>query len=257
MNTKCLIITTFNREENLKVLLQSVDISKFNEIIIVQDGGGNQYSDKTLEVLNNTFTFLQFQENVGVGICKQTAINKALLDEKNEHIFLVEDDIAVKNNEVWDYYIEFSKKFGIYHTNWNDYRYKSVKFEVKVDEFTGIVTRDTEGSFSYFHRNLFKFCEFPPDMKNAFEHISVELQLIENYLLPPFWNFICPKGTDEYLKHLDCESTITDKENYSENYKASNSAFIRRHKTQVSDIPDSPQEKVLERIKFLKDTYSR
>src|SRR5690606_4347818 len=114
----------------------------------------------------------------------------------------------------WDYYINFSKASGVWHTNWNDYRYKSYKFKVNFDDYEGIVTRDVEGSFSFFHKSMFRFCEFPTNMKNAFEHISVEVQLIENDLLPPFWNFICPANTGEYLEVIDSDSTITGKLGY-------------------------------------------
>lgn len=256
---KSLIFITFNREELLKKSLESIDVSLFDKIVIVHDGGGTDYSPETISALSdNGFIYLPQAQNVGVGVCKKIGVDYVLANSDAPHIFLVEDDIIVKNNDVWDYYIRFSNASGVHHTNWNDYRYSSTKFEINFgDDLVGIVTRDVEASFSYFHRNMFNFCEFPTDMKNAFEHISVELQLIQNDLLPPFWNFICPKGTSDYLVSAGKDSTITDKEGYTENYTAANAAFIKRHGISVGKIQDVPVEKVLERLKFLKDNYER
>lgn len=255
---KSLILVTYNREDLLKSSLESVDLSLFEKVIIVHDGGGKDYSVETTTVLNDRFVYLPQANNSGVGICKKLGIEYVLSNTESDHIFIMEDDVMVKDNSVWDNYIKFSERTGVYHTNWNDCVYSSTKFEIDFgDGIVGIITRDVSGAFSYFHRNMFKFCEFPMDMKNAFEHISVELQLIEKHLLPPFWNFICPKNTGYFLKMADDDSTITDKEGYSENYGKANAAFIKRHGLSVGKIQDVPTEKVLALLKFLKDNYAK
>lgn len=258
---KDLIIVTYDREQSLKVLLNSIDLSNFNNVVIVKDGGGSNYSPEFIDKLKkNNINFSESKVNVGVGICKQRGIS-ILLDElktTSDHIFILEDDLIIKNNKVWDYYIDFSMVSGVWHTNWNDYRYKKYKFELDYgDGLVGVVTKDVEGSFSYFHKNIFKFCEFPSDMKNAFEHISVELQLIEKDLLPPFWNFICPKNTGDYLELQAVDSTITDRDGYSENYSKSNAAFTKRHNLYLNSIPDVDTDFVLGRLKFLKENYAK
>lgn len=254
---KSLIIVTYNRESLLKGCLESIDTSLFDKVVVVHDGGGIEYDKATIDIISKNFEYITFPENVGVAVCKQAGVDYVLTESDSEHIFIVEDDILVKDNLVWDYYIDFSKASGVHHTNWNDYRYSSTKFAVNFDGFTGIVTRDVEASFSYFNRNMFKFCEFPADMKNAFEHISVELQLIEKDLLPPFWNFVCPKDTGNYLTNVGFDSTITDVGDYTDNYSKANAAFIKRHGYGVNKIPDVGQEVVLSRLKFLKDNYGK
>lgn len=254
---KALILVTYNREDLLKKVIQSVDPTKFDAIIIVKDGGGNSYDVSVEQVLNERFVYLPQSENLGVGRCKQIGIDYVLSKYESEHIFIVEDDVAILDNSVWDYYIDFSKKSGIWHTNWNDFGSNLEKFEIDFEGIRGIVTKDVKGAFSYFHRNIFKFCEFPSDMKNAFEHISVELQLIEKNLLPPFWNFVCPKNSENYLKYLGEDSTITDKPNYSDNYQKSFKAFVLRHGKGISQIPDVETEEVLGKLKFLKQSYAK
>ena len=255
---KSLVVVTFNREEDLKRLLESVDISLFDDIVVVRDGGGKPYNPKTENILNDKFVYIPQPENMGVGKCKQAGVDYIINAGKSDHIFIIEDDIIVKDNNVWDYYINFSKVTGIWHTNWNDYRYHSHKFEIDYgDGVVAAITRDVEGSFSYFHKNMFNFCEFPPDMKNAFEHISVELQLIEKDLIPQFWNFVCPKGTGDYLTHTDSESTITGKPKYTENYQNALEAFRKRHNIDVSKIPEVDRDVFMERLKFLKENYSK
>lgn len=258
MDKKTLVIVTFNREELFKKVIESVDPSEFEQIIIVKDGGGAPYSPEVESVLHKNFVYIHQPENVGVGRCKQAGIDFALSEyPDSDHIFVIEDDVLIKDNAVWEHYIDFSKKSGVWHTNWNDYRYHGTRFEVDFEGTKGIVTKDVEGAFSYFHKNMFKFCEFPSDMKNAFEHISVELQLIEKDLLPPFWYFVCPKGSGELLEHIGAESTITGKPSYTENYQNAHKAFVARHKIEINKIPELGDEVALERLKFLKETYSK
>lgn len=256
--TKDLILTTFNRPTQFKIVWDSIDKSKFRKIVVVHDFGGEDYPEDLVEELKKSSHYITFPQNVGVSVCKQTAVNFLIEDENcSDTIFIVEDDVLVKDNSVWDYYVNFSKASGIWHTNWNDCVYKKYKFKVNIENFEGVVTRDVAGAFSFFHKSMFRFCEYPQKMKNAFEHISVELQLIEKSLLPPFWNFVCPANSGDYLDLLDCESTITGKDGYSQNWESSNKEFIRLHGTSVTNIPDSDTDTVLSKLKFLKENYER
>ena len=94
-------------------------------------------------------------------------------------------------------------------------------------------------------------------MKNAFEHVSVEKQLIDKHLLPPFWNFICPKNTGDYLLHLGEDSTITNRADYSENYQNARNVFVAMHGTDTANIPDTSREDVLAKLRFLKESYGK
>lgn len=256
---KDLVLVTYNRPENFKRVWDSIDKKQFRKIVVVHDGGGKSYPEDLVKDIESSSKYYPFTENKGVGVCKKQGVDTLLKDsDASDYIFIVEDDVVVKDNSVWDYYINFSKASGVWHTNWNDYRYKQYKFSVNFDESNkGVVTRDVEGSFSFFHKNMFKFCEFPSDMKNAFEHISVELQLIEKDLLPPFWNFICPSDSDKYLECIGAESTITGRKDYKENWGKANEAFTRRHGLFLNTIPQSSQDVVLSRLKFLKENYAK
>lgn len=252
-----LILVTYNREDSFKRVIQSIDPTFFDKIVIVHDGGGSVYSEKVVSVISSKFDYLPQTENIGVGRCKQLGVNHVLENSKSNNIFIIEDDVLVTDNGVWDLYINFSKRTGVWHTNWNDCQYKTVQSELDYDGLRGTIHKDCAGSFSYFNRNMFKFCEYPSDMKNSFEHISVELQLIDKDLLPPFWNFVCPKGSSNYLENIGTESTITNKPAYSENYQASFDAFKKRHGRTTSDILPTSIEDVLEKLKFLEKNYSK
>lgn len=255
--SKSLIIITFNREEHLKNLLSSIDVSSFDKIVVVHDGGASDYSEAVVNVLNSKFVYLKQTENIGVSRCKQIGSDWVLNNTNSEHIFILEDDIIILNNSVWDYYINFSKKSGIWHTNWNDIKYTSIKYEVVYDDIEGIVNRDCSGVFSYFNRNIFKFFKFPSDMKNALDVYSVEMQLIEKHLLPPFWSFVCPKGTDKYVKDLNLDSNTTDRTDYTPNFQEALKVFISRHGKAPFSIKESSSEEVETMLKFLKENYSK
>ncbi len=256
--SKALVLVTFDRENLFKSVYNSINRDLFDNIVVVHDVVGSSYSEDFVKELTDNCVYLKNTENLGVGKSKQKGLDWVMNNNSSsEYIFVVEDDVIVKNNEVWDYYILFSKKSGIWHTNWNDCVYESKKYELDFDGVRGVVCRELAGAFSFFHRNVLKFCRFSDDMKNSFDMADLQLQLISNSLSLPFWHFVSPKNSGKYLKYSDEDSTITDRNGYTENYQKSLAAFKQKYGLHLNHIKEVSNEKAVELSKFLKLNYSK
>jgi hypothetical protein len=200
-------IITYNRPEEFSKIVDS--IKNVDHLVCLKDGGKPKYANIP------QCDFIEFSENKGVGICKNWLIEN-LLAKDCEHIFLVEDDCLIKNNEVWEYCISFSKESGLLHFNWNDYRHK--RFATAIfNKHKAALCHDTEANFSYFHREFLKDIRFDPNFINAWEHIDIEIQGENKGFLPPFRTFVSPSELGNYLELIDNGiSTITGKEKYTD-----------------------------------------
>jgi len=248
-------IVTYKRPAMLMQLLETIPIMEgygkgIHHIVVVNDGPeyGLTYDTRT------DFEYIQNEENVGVGISKNIAIN-ALINFDCTHLFILEDDILIKDPAVFEYFIECASESGIWHLNYGHTGEKKIIHRKKYDNTELIFYPDPQGGFQYFHKNLITNCGgFDPGYKNAFEHADYTYRLTKRGLMPPFWCFPCPAGIGNYLEINEDfeESTITDKPMYRENYNAAAQHWIKKHGSFVSAIPRpsiTDVEKCLEDIK--------
>ena len=90
-------IITCNREDFYTKCYDSIPKDVVNSLVTVNDG-------KPYDKPPPTGAYLQHEQNKGVGISKNEALQH-LLDEGCEHIFLIEDDILIKDKIVFEKYI--------------------------------------------------------------------------------------------------------------------------------------------------------
>ena len=102
-------ITTFNRPEFYKRVLDSIPKHKIDYLVVVNDGI-NKYvkqEDADLVILNDT--------TLGVGKSKNLGLKILIEEQQCTHVFLIEDDIIIKNDSVFDTYINAANIHGIHH----------------------------------------------------------------------------------------------------------------------------------------------
>ena len=85
-------------------------------IVVVNDGVNFDANDLAKLKTEKQFTYIHNTTNIGVGKSKNKLF-KELLEDGCDHIFLVEDDIIVKDHNVFDKYIEARNITGIQHFN--------------------------------------------------------------------------------------------------------------------------------------------
>jgi glycosyltransferase involved in cell wall biosynthesis len=123
-------IITYNREDFFKKCFDSVKacLKKFPMLNIVAINDGSDYNcvskldecvpnerlDDCLEGLYQEERYIRHKKNMGVAVTK----NRAFQELWNcDYIFLIEDDIIIKDPEIISKYIELHEITGIHHFN--------------------------------------------------------------------------------------------------------------------------------------------
>lgn len=245
-------IATYNREKQFERIVNSIDtVDCVDCVVCIKDGGHPPYK------FEPKCEYIQIEENRGIGICKNILIDR-LLEKGCEHIFILEDDCLVTNNNIWEYCISFSEESGLLHFNWNDYRYPA-HTRVMFAKHTGVVSTNTEANFSYFHKKFLENIRFDPAYKNAWEHIDLELQGEKLGFLPPFRSFISPDKMEKYLQLIDDDqSTITGIGEYNRNVMDGHYHFIQKWGKSVNQMTSPVNDETLyQRMKEITIKHAR
>jgi len=241
-------INTFNREDSFNKVYNSIPKHKIDELIIVKDGG---YPYNSLDSIKDIV--LDFPSTNGIATSKNAGL-AYLMHKKCDHIFLIEDDIIVKEDDVFDRYISAAKESGIYHLMFSKVGDNPIRKTIhNID-----LHEKCQGAFMYMLRGVVKSIGgFDQGFKNAYEHIEWTYRCSLKKLVPPFWWFPDMIDSDNYLEENECESTITNKPQYHENVDSSGRYFFKKYGMCVGDIPSTVLEDVSCSMDSIRLNYSR
>lgn len=226
---------------------------------------------------------IQHELNCGVGKSKNDAL-KYLVAQGCDHIFLMEDDVLIKNPEVINKYILASETTGILHFNYalqgpNNFWIPFVKpsFWDKVLNYLGVnsqeISKDSAvavphpkaiiayengvsislyphcvGAFSYYRKSLLENVGFLDEVfVNAWEHVEHTYQIILKGYHPPFWWFADISSSKSDLSNIENvieASTIRKNPLWIENSILAENHFKFKTGYVVGDIPTVPKKKV-------------
>jgi glycosyltransferase involved in cell wall biosynthesis len=250
-------IVTYNRPKQLKKLLDSIADCNWSKLIIVNDGDDVKVDGWDRYIIKN-------ERNVGVGISKNTAI-KHLMDSGCDHIFLIEDDIFIKDKNVFDVYIEASKKSGIQHFNYSQHGVMNKspydgnpnpKITIQYDNVAISLYQHCVGAFSYYSKKcLANVGLLDEDFYNACEHVEHTYRIIKSDMHPPFWNFADIANSWEYLGDEEWsinQSTISSSPKHNEIVNRADTVFFVKHGLLPLQIPQSDYDTVAQSLKRLK-----
>jgi hypothetical protein len=269
-------IITCNRPEFFKQCYESIDQKTIHELVVVNDG------DKEVKnFLTDTTTYIKNEKNLGVSKTKNKAL-KHLLEKECEHIFILEDDCIITNNEVWNFYIKGYKETKIPHFNygpgspWN--RVQSdpsvigdlskrhlasqttppnpklvvgYKNNVDIALYQHIVAM-----FTYFHSSILKEVGLLDEQfYNAWEHVEHTYRIIKAGKYTPFWWFADVSKSEEYIKEAKDEkanSTLAKNEQtFMDNTINGLQHFYNLHGKVPSIIPPASRDVVLQTLKTI------
>lgn len=200
-------IITCNRPEYLKSLMESLTpcINFLDEVVVVNDGKNFEYQIPFGTLINNP-------ENLGIAKTKNKALQH-LLQKECEFLFLIEDDLIIKDPEVFRKYIQAYKQSGIQHFNFGPGTPFNRKQNTKVDlhnrheleqnsepnpkiiiEYSKEVKcafyEHVAGLFSFYTKKcLEKVGLMDERFMNAWEHVAHTYDIIKENMHPPFWWF--------------------------------------------------------------------
>lgn len=261
-------IITYNRIDNLRKLLDSLNQceSIIDELIVVNDGESiNDFSKFQFPILNSKW--VNNPQNLGVGKSKNIGL-RYLYESGCDHLFLIEDDIFIKNKNVFERYIESSKISGIQHFMYSQHGVMNKSWPsgnanpimiidygtLKIPLYPAAV-----GAFSYFSKLCIeKAGYFDERYYNACEHVDHTYEIIKKGMHPPFWYNADIENSWEYLEDEAWsmeQSTISSKPDLNQIVSKSDEIFFLKHGTVPTAVPFSREEEVIQSIKKIKKEY--
>lgn len=274
-------ITTCNRPDYLYQCLNSIDRDLIDEMVIINDG--DPLPGYINHVLNKTnIVCITNEKNLGVAKTKNKLI-KYLLETRCEHIFALEDDCIITDNEIWNKYIQAFEVTNIPHFNfgpgspWNriqpdpsiigDLAKRQLatqdgkpnpkliveySADVKIALYEHIVAM-----FTYFHSSILNEVGLMDEnFYNAWEHVEHTYRIIKAGKYSPFWWFADIVDSVNYIKEAENEKANTslarDEKTFMKQVQDGLVHFKKIHGTVPAQIPSCSKEQVIKTLKQIK-----
>lgn len=263
-------MVTYNAEHRIKQSAFTVP-KWIKNFVIVNDGtpyDSSSYPDHA--------HIIQHETNKCVGAAKNTAI-QYLMDLGCEHIFIMEDDILIKDEKVFEQYIQQSAITGIKHLNFGLHGPANKKGSTGFKDLSDRKDVDGEpnprlvipypdgikivlypncvGAFSYYHRSVIeKIGLFDPAFKNAWEHVEHTFQAIKSGFHPPFWYFADIENSWKFLTDIPNSienSTIARTPEWNENFRKGTLWYKKKHGVTPTETTLQPPQVVYNTINYI------
>lgn len=275
-------VVTCNRPELFCNLIRSFDnVNDVDQYVIVEDVhptaqkseydfGYGAYAGEILSSMKHSNWFgMTNGSNLGVGKSKNRCLE--ILSKDCDYVFLIEDDIYIKDPKVFEKYIEASQKTGIQHFNYSQHGMMNKSWPGGNPNPRTILNYESSGlniplyphcvgAFSFYTKEaLEKVGLLDPRYYNACEHVDHTLSIIKGGMHPPFWYFADIENSWEYLGDEEWsiqQSTISSRKDHQDIMTEADKVFIEKHGYKPGQIPDSDFSTVVEKIKQIKKTYA-
>lgn len=269
-------IVTRNRVDYINSLANTIrECSDINHTIIINDSV-DDLDINNVNIINNKL-------NIGVGKSKNKAI-QYLLDKNCNYIFILEDDVIIKDTAVFKKYIQASRTTGIQHFNFGPgtpfNRKQKTTFDlhnrdtldntskpnprliVKYDDDVSIALYNhCAGVFSFFTSKILHQIGLHDErFFNAWEHVDHTLRIINSNGHPPFWWFADIFDSIVYLdvQHDSIKRSVTaeDKERWLDNINKGREIYKEKHGFYPNMCPITTQSELLNNLKAIKDIWT-
>lgn len=266
MNKKIgVAIITCDRQHFFESCINSIhgrmDPSK---LIVINDGA--RYPDRAYP---EGIQVIQHPRNTGVAASKNEALRK-LIELDCEHLFLIEDDIRILREEVFEHYIETAAASGIWHLNYGLHgsynRDKEGAPLVKnvIEYKPGIEVafyQNILGAFSYYLKGVIKNIGYMDEgFHNAFEHVDHTYRIIKAGLHPAFWWFADVAESWNYIEDQTENyegSKIRNEKEFAINFQRAMSLFQYKHGTIPQNVPQTPEPDVIKQLEEIQKNYAK
>lgn len=214
-----------------------------DEAIVVNDGKtlDNLYPKCDFETPDH-WEWHETDGYTGVGKAKNHAL-RYLLGTNCDHIFLIENDIYVKDPSVFEKYIEASKVSGIQHFNYSqhgnankipmEFVNPNIRLLVDYKKCRVAFYYHCVGAFSYYSKKCLDSVGLMDErFYNACEHVDHTYRVIKEGMHPPFWAFADIEESWNYLGDDGWSietSTISSAPNHAQMMQAADRIFLEKH----------------------------
>jgi GT2 family glycosyltransferase len=258
-------IVTCNRKDFFKKCYESVKNAIGVDIIsVVNDGDDNIECDKETIYIKN-------KKNLGVGKSKNELFKIGLSYKSVKHIFIIEDDIIIKNPNTFKEYISAREKTGIQHfcfgyhgpANKNGVSKGKAcpRYIIDYGDCKIAINQHSVGAFCYYSREVLdKVGLIDDNFHNAFEHVEHSYRIAKAGYTTPYWNWADLANSMDLLDEIQCSeesSTIRPRKDWKENIIKGASLFQQKHGYSPAwnnSVPDTSEEGVK---KIMKDIFNK
>jgi len=261
-------IITCNRPEFFLKCIRS--ISDVNTLVVINDGSDFEDISKLKKQIN--FHYVHNETNIGVGRSKNKAL-RYLLEQGCDHLFLIEDDIIVKNKDVFNAYLKARNITGIQHFNFGYHGPANrgnvskgpitPRFVVDYGDVKIAINGNSVGAFCYYTKEcLDKVGLLDENFTNAFEHVDHDYRLFKAGFYTPYWNFADIANSCDYLEELECSefsSSIRPRPDWKDNIERGANLFYNKHGYMPAwdkRVPDTSEQEVKKVLKTIYKKYS-
>lgn len=267
-------IITCDRYDFFKKCLESINKDLIDEIIIVNDG----YNDIDISDIKQIKT----SGRVGVAKGKNIAL-KYLYDVGCDYFFIIEDDMIILDNDVFQQYITAHEKSGIHHFNYGPgspfNRKQNIQFDLhnrhELDQHSEPKPRKivdygndikvslfehTVAMFSFFTRTVIeKVGYIDEDYYNAWEHVDHTYRIIKAGMHPPFWYFADIYNSHLYLTEapeaINQSSIANDGDQWKKNVYGGREIYKEKHGHYPNQPPITTDQEVNDILKTIKKLW--
>ena len=246
-------IITYNRPEKfIRLYNQVASADDVDLIVVVKNKDVDYGASDPKNISNSKLRYFNILGDVGVGKCKNQAL-QSMLDEGCQHIFLIEDDVIIKDNSVYHEYIETAIEFNLGHLNfcraWNSQENQFLKPFATINKNAKSLQlfRRLCGDFQYFSRNALNDVGLYDDVNyiNALEHAEHTYRMSLKKYYTPFNAFADIANSDKFISDDGIQSTIGyNTPEFNANLMRGLKAFEDMYSIQMRHIPFPTLEEV-------------
>jgi len=249
-------ITTYNSENYFQELYNSLANTSIDELVVVN--GGNSYEKKY------DCEWIQHKKNQYVSTCRNDCI-VFLMNRGCEHIFIIEDDMLIKNKDVFSRYINAYEKTGLKYFTFvstspgsGSPGNRTPKLIIDYDNEISIsLYGNLCNEFTYHHKSVFdKGYLYDPEFRELLDGELTYRECLAAEWTPPFWWFPDITNSDNYVcNNPNTESRLQNplrEDNRDKLIGHFATLFYNKHKLHIPQIPHSSKEDVIRQLKNIK-----
>jgi len=260
-------IITCNRENFLHQAVSSIDRDAVGEIFIVNAGGPLENKPEGVKIV-------QCNRNpTVVGIAKNIALRE-MKKHGYEFLFLMEDDVKVKDNNVFQKYIETAMDSGLWAGQLSYGVHGGIgggnvapdgtplkRLTVQYSNHKVDLYRNSFHAFVLYHANILNHIGyFSENYLNAAEHLDHYYNAYLKGFGCNYWYFPDIENSFDYLEDLDSNhgsSVIRSSKEFTSNFSTSWGIFKDKYNFYPHEVTDSTVEEVNERLNLIEQNYSQ
>jgi glycosyltransferase involved in cell wall biosynthesis len=247
-------IVTYNSEDYFKTLWNSLQGCRYDELVVVN--GGNKY-EGTYEC-----GWIQHNINYYPSVCRNDAVN-FLLNRGCEHVFLIEDDMIIKDKTIFQKYIQASKESGLKYFSYVSTSWESGLVGSRTPRITVNYKNDVSiafyknmcNEFTYHHSSCFeKAGLYDTQFRDPFD-IDMAYRESQQDYCAPFWYFADIVNSDDFIENNpNAVSRLqADRPDGSREQRIQEQweLFIKKHNLHVTQIPNVSKDVLVKKLKAI------